>query len=58
VFNAHGSLASAAAVTSGYRPALALAAALSVAGALTALTLRRSPNRVAQALELANVSHS
>jgi hypothetical protein len=41
VFNAHGSLASAAAVTSGYRPALAVAAALSVAGALTALALRR-----------------
>jgi EmrB/QacA subfamily drug resistance transporter len=58
VFNAHGSLASAARVTSGYRPALALAAALSVAGALTALALRRSPGRVTQALELANVSHS
>ena len=58
VFNAHGSLASAARVTSGYRPALALAAALSVAGALTALALRRSPGQVTQALELANVSHS
>ena len=46
VFNAHGSLASAAAVTSGYRPALALSAALSVAGALTALALRRVPDRV------------
>ena len=44
VFNAHGSLASATAVTSGYRPALAVAAALSVLGALTALTLRR-PSR-------------
>ena len=43
VFNAHGSLASATAVTSGYRPALAVAAGLSVLGALTALTLRRSP---------------
>src|SRR3984885_610524 len=41
VFNAHGSLASAAAVTSGYRPALAVAAALSFLGALTALALRR-----------------
>jgi EmrB/QacA subfamily drug resistance transporter len=41
VFNAHGSLSSAAAVTSGYRPALAVSAALSLAGALTALTLRR-----------------
>ena len=46
VFNAHGSLASATAVTSGYRPALALSAALSVAGALTALALRRVPDRV------------
>ncbi len=41
VFNAHGSLSSAAAVTSGYRPALAVSAVLSLAGALTALTLRR-----------------
>jgi EmrB/QacA subfamily drug resistance transporter len=41
VFNAHGSLASAAAVTAGYRPALAVAAALSFLGALTALALRR-----------------
>ncbi len=40
VFNAHGSLASATAVISGYRPALAVAAALSVLGALTALALR------------------
>jgi EmrB/QacA subfamily drug resistance transporter len=44
VFNAHGSLASAAAVTSGYRPALAVAAALSFLGALTALALRRPPH--------------
>jgi MFS family permease len=43
VFNSHGSLASPTAVTSGYRPALALAAGLSVLGALTALALRRSP---------------
>ena len=41
VFNAHGSLASAAAVTSGYRPALAVAATLSFLGAITALALRR-----------------
>ena len=40
VFNAYGSLASATAVISGYRPALPVAAALSVLGALTALTLR------------------
>jgi EmrB/QacA subfamily drug resistance transporter len=43
VFNAHGSLASPAAVTSGYRPALAVSAGLSVLGALTALALRRAP---------------
>jgi MFS family permease len=43
VFNAHGSLASATAVISGYRPALAVAGALSVAGAFTALALRRFP---------------
>ena len=43
VFNAHGSLASAAAITGGYRPALAVAAALSVLGAVTALGLRRVP---------------
>jgi EmrB/QacA subfamily drug resistance transporter len=41
VFNAHGSLASAAAVTSGYRPALGVAAGLSVLGAAAALGLRR-----------------
>jgi EmrB/QacA subfamily drug resistance transporter len=46
VFNAHGSLASPAAVTTGYRPALAVAAGLSVLGALTALALRR-PARTA-----------
>jgi EmrB/QacA subfamily drug resistance transporter len=42
VFNANGSLASAAAVTSGYRPALGVAAGLSVLGAAAALGLRRS----------------
>jgi len=42
VFNAHGSLASAAAITSGYRPALAVAAGLSVLGAAAALGLRRA----------------
>jgi hypothetical protein len=45
VFNAHGSLTSPAAVTSGYRPALTLAAILSALGALTALALRRTPAR-------------
>jgi EmrB/QacA subfamily drug resistance transporter len=47
VFNAHGSLASAAAVTSGYRPALAVAAGLSVLGAAAALGLRRAPRPTA-----------
>jgi MFS family permease len=42
VFNAHGSLASAAAITSGYRPALGVAAGLSVLGASAALGLRRA----------------
>ena len=42
VFNANGSLASAAAITSGYRPALSVAAGLSVLGAAAALGLRRS----------------
>ena len=41
VFNSSGSLAGAAAVSSGYRPALAAAAALSVLGALAALGIRR-----------------
>jgi len=39
IFNSRGSLASPAAVTSGYRPALAAAACLSVAGALAALAV-------------------
>jgi EmrB/QacA subfamily drug resistance transporter len=43
VFNAHGNLASAAAITSGYRPALAVSAGLSVLGAAAALGLRRGP---------------
>jgi EmrB/QacA subfamily drug resistance transporter len=45
VFNAHGSLASPAAVTSGYRPALGVAAGLSVLGAAVALGLRRPPRQ-------------
>jgi len=47
VFNAHGSLASATAITSGYRPALGVAAGLSVLGALAALGLRRAPRPAA-----------
>jgi hypothetical protein len=42
VFNTHGSLAGPAAVASGYRPALAVAAGLSVLGALTAIGIRRA----------------
>jgi EmrB/QacA subfamily drug resistance transporter len=50
VFNAHGSLASPAAVTSGYRPALGVAAGLSVLGAVAALGLRRAPRPTAAGL--------
>lgn len=42
VFNAHGSLATSAAVTSGYRAALAVSASASVLGALVALGIRRA----------------
>jgi EmrB/QacA subfamily drug resistance transporter len=42
VFNAHGSLAATTTITSGYRPALAVSAGLSVLGAVTALGIRRS----------------
>jgi hypothetical protein len=42
VFNTHGSLTSPAAVTSGYRPALAVAAGLSLLGAATAIGIRRA----------------
>jgi EmrB/QacA subfamily drug resistance transporter len=41
VFNARGSLAGPAAVTSGYRPALAVAAGISVLGAIAAIAMRR-----------------
>ncbi|HEX3617778.1 MAG TPA: DHA2 family efflux MFS transporter permease subunit [Solirubrobacteraceae bacterium] len=44
VFNAHGSLASPAGVTSGFKPALGVAAGLSLLGAVTALAMR-SGNR-------------
>ena len=47
VFNAHGSLASASGVTSGYRPALAAAAGLSAVGAVIALGIRRRAVRPA-----------
>jgi EmrB/QacA subfamily drug resistance transporter len=42
VFNANGSLSSAATITSGYRPALGVSAGLSVLGAATALGIRRA----------------
>jgi MFS family permease len=42
VFNAHGSLATRATVTSGYRAALAVSAGASVLGALAALGIRRA----------------
>ena len=42
VFNSKGSLASPAAVTSGYRPALAVAAGLSVLGAVVAIGIRKT----------------
>ena len=42
VFNANGSLASPAAITSGYRPALGVAAGLSALGAIAALGIRRA----------------
>ncbi|MDE3132486.1 MAG: MFS transporter [Acidobacteriota bacterium] len=41
VFNAHGSLSSPAGVTSGFKPALGVAAGLSLLGALTAVGIRR-----------------
>jgi hypothetical protein len=41
VFNSHGSFASPAAVTSGFRPALAVSAGASVLGALVATGIRR-----------------
>ena len=42
VFNAHGSLADPATVTSGYRPALAVSAGISVLGAIAAVAMRRA----------------
>ena len=42
IFNSRGSLASPAAVTSGYRPAMTAAAGFSVLGALAALAVRRA----------------
>jgi hypothetical protein len=46
VFTASGRLGTAATFTAGFRPALAIAAGLSLLGALTALTLRRAPRRL------------
>jgi hypothetical protein len=52
VFNSKGSLAGPVAVTSGYRPALAVAAGLSVLGAIAAFGIRRTPRAAA-----ADLSH-
>jgi EmrB/QacA subfamily drug resistance transporter len=41
IFNSHGSLAGPAAVTSGYRPAMAAAAGFSALGAVVAVAIRR-----------------
>lgn len=43
VFNSKGSLATAASVTSGYRPALAVSAGISILGAVLAIGMRRTP---------------
>jgi EmrB/QacA subfamily drug resistance transporter len=53
VFNAHGSLASAAAVTSGYRPALAVAAGASLIGALVATGIGRTKPIATQSAHVA-----
>jgi len=45
VFNAHGTLATPAGVLSGYKPALAVSAGLSVAGAIVAIGIRRARTR-------------
>ena len=47
VFTSNGALTSPAAVTSGYRPALAVAASLSLLGAIAALGLRRARTHAA-----------
>jgi EmrB/QacA subfamily drug resistance transporter len=47
VFDSRGSLAGPAAVTSGFRPALAVSAGFSVLGALAAIAIRRAPRGVA-----------
>ena len=45
IFSAYGHLGSPASVTAGYRPALAVAALLSLAGAAVALAIRQRPAR-------------
>lgn len=47
VFNSTGSLADAASVTSGYRPALAVSAGISVLGAVVAIGMRRTAQALA-----------
>ena len=53
VFNAHGSLADPASVTSGYRPALAVAAGASLIGALVATGIGRAAAAAAQSVGVA-----
>jgi EmrB/QacA subfamily drug resistance transporter len=50
VFSAHGHLGSAASVTSGYRPALAVAAVLSLLGAMIAVAIKRHAAHPAQVI--------
>ena len=47
VFNSKGSLTDAASVTSGYRPALAVSAGISILGAVVAIGMRRAPRTLA-----------
>jgi hypothetical protein len=55
VFTAHGSLASAAGVVAGYRPALAVSAVLSLAGSAAAVAIGRRRAAAAAAASLGRV---
>ena len=55
VFNAKGSLASGASVAAGYRPALAVAGAFSVAGAIAGLAVRRPAHETLDVVPSAEV---
>jgi MFS family permease len=58
VFNSKGSLASPAAVTSGYRPALAVAAGLSVLGAVVAIGIRKTTRTPAPGVSIHQIRPS